>query len=212
MDQDISPAPAEGFAYRAFEDLRAEVSLLRRGVEALTAERQSAPDYAPSLAKIDEDLRSLIEWAQKVNERPGVKLGPQSFAAELARAGEAVRRGDAETLAQAQAQFEEAARRIERMIVSGRTAAQQSRVLLHNRLYSLVAGMLIWATIPGMIARSLPVSWAVPERIAARMLGLDLQSEGERLIAAAEPRRRQELRHQHPRPACTANKRCRKTD
>ena len=189
MDQDLSPAPAEGFAYRAFEDLRAEVSLLRRGVEALTAERQSAPDYAPSLAKIDEDLRSLIEWAQKVNERPGIKLGPQSFAAELARAGEAVRRGDAETLAQAQAQFEEAARRIERMIVHGRTAAQQSRVLLHNRLYSLVAGMLIWAIVPGMIARSLPVSWAVPERIAARMLGLDLKSAGERLIAAAAPRR-----------------------
>jgi hypothetical protein len=31
----------------AFDALRAEVSLLRRAIEELTAERQSAPDYTP---------------------------------------------------------------------------------------------------------------------------------------------------------------------
>src|SRR3546814_12082283 len=34
---------------QAFAELRSEVSLLRRAIEGLTAERQNAPDYAPTL-------------------------------------------------------------------------------------------------------------------------------------------------------------------
>lgn len=39
----------EDEAARAFEDLRAEVSLLRRAVERLAAEPSDTPDYAETL-------------------------------------------------------------------------------------------------------------------------------------------------------------------
>src|SRR3546814_19910237 len=40
----------------AFEALRGEISLLRRAVEGLTAERQAAPNYKPTLAAMAEQL------------------------------------------------------------------------------------------------------------------------------------------------------------
>src|SRR3546814_19557232 len=43
----------------AVEALRGEISLLRRAVEGLTAERQGAPNYKPKLAAMAERLAAL---------------------------------------------------------------------------------------------------------------------------------------------------------
>src|SRR3546814_2326084 len=43
----------------AFEALRGEISLLRRAVEGLTAERQAAPNYKPTLAAMAERLAAI---------------------------------------------------------------------------------------------------------------------------------------------------------
>ena len=40
----------------AFAALRGEVSLLRRAVEGLTAERQNVPDYSPTLTDLSRRL------------------------------------------------------------------------------------------------------------------------------------------------------------
>lgn len=45
------------------------------------------------------------------------------------------------------------------------------------------------AILPGAVARSLPVSWAVSERIAARMLGVDMWQAGQQMMAKADPGR-----------------------
>src|SRR3546814_2526102 len=44
----------------AFESLRGEISLLRRAVEGLTAERHAAPNYKPTLAALAERLAAKI--------------------------------------------------------------------------------------------------------------------------------------------------------
>ena len=53
--------------------------------------------------------------------------------------------------------------------------------------------MMLFAILPGAVARSLPVSWAVPERIAARMLGLDMWEAGQDMMAKADPERWREI-------------------
>jgi hypothetical protein len=53
--------------------------------------------------------------------------------------------------------------------------------------------MVLFAILPGAIARSLPVSWAVPERIAARMLGSSMWAAGEDMMVKANPDRWQRI-------------------
>lgn len=188
MEQDTSqPTTASSSAKTAFDELRAEVSLLRRAIERLTDERTSVPDYAPTLASIDQRLADLFDWARELSRRPGIKLSPKDLANELAIAGAEARRSDAAALAQARDGFEQAAQRIEAMIVYGRTAAEQARQVRLNRAAFLTAGMLLWAIIPGVVARALPESWAIPERMAARALRLDMGQAGERLLRTADP-------------------------
>ncbi len=92
-----------------------------------------------------------------------------------------------------------AASRIDAALARARSAAEQNRELLRNRVAFLVAGMVAFAILPGAIARSLLISWAVPERIAARMLGRDMWGAGQQLMARADPKRWEQIvaREQH---------------
>lgn len=82
--------------------------------------------------------------------------------------------------------MEAAGNRIDAMIARSRTVAEQDRELARNRIAFAVAGMVLFAILPGAIARSLPVSWAVPERMAARMLGTDMSNAGQNMMAKAD--------------------------
>lgn len=79
--------------------------------------------------------------------------------------------------------------RIDAMIARSRSVAEQNRELVRNRIAFSVAGMALFAILPGAVARSLPVSWAVPERIAARMLGTDMWHAGQDMMVKADPDR-----------------------
>jgi hypothetical protein len=52
---------------------------------------------------------------------------------------------------------------------------------------------MVWAIVPGPIARALPTSWHLPERMAARTLDGNMWSGGERLLQAAESARWQDV-------------------
>lgn len=86
MAPDTAPPVDTSLAAHAFSELRGEVSLLRRAVE-----RTSQPDYAPSLEAISIRLEHVVTWAQKVSERPGIKLSPKDLEREIAEAA-AIRR------------------------------------------------------------------------------------------------------------------------
>lgn len=187
MDQDSNQQT--NFAAQAFGELRAEVSLLRRAVERLTDERTSQPDYAPSLEAIGKRLEDICVWAQRVSEQPALKLTPESLAREIAKAAADSRTHDRQLLEQAAAKMEAAGRRADAMIATSRSIAEQNRELVSNRIGFAVAGMTLFAILPGAVARSLPVSWAVPERIAARMLGADMWRAGQNMMTKADPER-----------------------
>src|SRR3546814_17215118 len=62
---------------QAFAELRSEVSLLRRAIEGLTAERQNAPDYAPTLKVLSGRLTRIEAFMGEVSESPA-KIGRAS--------------------------------------------------------------------------------------------------------------------------------------
>lgn len=84
----------EDGAARAFAELTAEVSVLRRAVEALPAaiEEVRAPDYGPTLGAITQGLASLEEGVAAIEEHPAVKLTPEQHARAIERAGTEIMR------------------------------------------------------------------------------------------------------------------------
>lgn len=193
MDQESTREIDTSPAAHAFGELRAEISLLRRAVERLTDERTSQPDYAPSLEAITKRLEDVCASVQRLWERPALKLTPETMARDIAVAATASREQDREMLRSAAASMNGAAGNLSAALAGARSAAEQKRELLHNRVAFAVAGMVTFAILPGAIARSLPVSWAVPERIAARMLGRDMWGAGQQMMAKANPERWQQI-------------------
>jgi len=126
-------------------------------------------------------------------ERPALKLTPSSLASQITAAAENRRADDQCLLKIAAAGMDAATGRIDAMIARYCSVAEQHRELLRNRVAFAVAGMVTFAILPGAVARSLPVSWAVPERIAARMLGADMWRAGQSMMAKAEQDRWNEI-------------------
>lgn len=193
MDQEATREADTSLAAHAFGELRAEISLLRRAIERLTDERTSQPDYAPSLEAIAKRLEDVCVALQRLSERPGLKLTPQAMAREIATAATASRERDQEMLRSAAANMNTAAGNLSAALAGARSAAEQNRELMHNRVAFAVAGMVTFAILPGAVARSLPVSWAVPEWIAARMLGTDMWQAGQKMMTKADPERWEQI-------------------
>lgn len=186
--ENVRPADTS-LAAHAFGELRAEISLLRRAVERLTDERTTQPDYGPSLEAISKRLEDVGVWARSISEQPLIKLKPEALERAIADAAIGSRARDQQMLSEAQGAMEATGKRIDALIVRGRVASEQDRELRHNRIAFAIAGMVLWSMLPGAVARSLPVSWNVPERIAARMLGSDMWTAGANMMAKANPER-----------------------
>lgn len=103
MEPDTNLPIAQDDPVSAFAALRGEVSLLRRAVEGLTAERQSAPDYTPTLAGLSRRLAHAEELLGKIIESPAMRLTLENLAVSIAKASEIARAGDRESLDKAEA-------------------------------------------------------------------------------------------------------------
>ena len=103
MEPDAYPPLAYDDPASAFTALRGEVSLLRRAVEGLTAERQNAPDYTPTLTGLSSRLDRVEELLGRVAESPAMRLTPGNLAVSIAKASETARSGDRESLDKAAA-------------------------------------------------------------------------------------------------------------
>jgi len=189
MEHHTTPSADSSLAAHAFGELRAEISLLRRAVERLTDERTSQPDYTASLEAISKRLEDVGIWARSISERPLIKLKSEALERAIGDAAIVNRAKDQQILSEARGAMEAAGKRIDALIVRGRSANEQTRELRTKRIAFALAGMVLWSILPGAVARSLPVSWNVPERIAARMLGSDMWAAGANMMAKANPRR-----------------------
>lgn len=76
---------------------------------------------------------------------------------------------------------------------SAHTAGEQRRRLALGSGGGLLAGILLWSFLPGMIARSAPESWHWPESMAARTIGLPMGEAGARILESANPEQWQDI-------------------
>ena len=183
-------ADGEDEAAQAFESLRAEVSLMRRAVERLAAERAEgshAPDYSETLGVISQNLSATAQRVDALVKSPALSLTPEETGRQIDAASFAGRREDHRLFLAARQGIEEVATRLRHQLESHVMAAEQRRRLWQVGLACLAAGMVLWAILAGPIARSLPVSWLLPERMAARSLRMPMWEGGQRLMRAASP-------------------------
>lgn len=127
MDDQAPPALAQSSAVSAFEDLRGEVSLLRRAIEGLAAERRDQPDYSATLEALAATNDGIRDWARKVSERPALQLTPQRIGEQIEAAVSLLREQDRKEFAAVQGRLEGAITEAQAISRQARTSYEQVR-------------------------------------------------------------------------------------
>ena len=177
-------------AAEAFARLEGEMALMRRAVEHLAAERADIiiPDYGTTLGEMAGRLGEMSLSLSTIASKPAMQMTPEDMAARMQAAATQARRDDHIALADAQRQHGEAVRTLRAFTGDVASLNEQRRRLKWAAGGGLFAGCLLWVLLPGMIARSMPVSWHWPERIAARAVGEPtLWEAGSRIMRTDSP-------------------------
>src|SRR3546814_376186 len=174
----------------AFEQLRGEVALVRLAVEGLARARESIeiPDYQPTLANTEKILLALTQRVDVIAKSPAMKLTPETMG-ERVNASVASATGELHNLVNStRSDMSEAARELRGLIGTTRARWQQDRWLFWIGLGGVVLGILLYALLAGLIARAMPDSWQLPERMATRALAEPtLWDAGPHLMQRASP-------------------------
>ena len=186
----VEPQQPNDPAAQAFAQLRGEVALLRRAVEQLASERADIvlPDYSATLGKIALTLGEIGGDMQQMAQSPALEVAPESLAQRIDAAAQAARRTDHAAQIDARERLDRATTDMRQIIGTVRTRDEQRHRLAWVGGGALLAGMMLWSFIPGMIARSAPSSWNWPEGMAAHMMREPtLWDAGVHLMQAGNP-------------------------
>jgi hypothetical protein len=184
------PEPQEESAAQAFARLDGRVAMMARAVEHLAAERASIdiPDYSTTLGQMNTRLAAIAQGLASIVEKPAMQLTPEGLAARMDAAAEKSRATDRATLREAREGHQEAARTIRDLAGAVRGKHEQHKRLLLTAGGGVLAGCLLWSFLPGLVARTLPAGWHMPERIAQHLVGEPtLWEAGTRIMRADSP-------------------------
>lgn len=133
-------------AARAFDDLRAEINVQRRAIEALFDQIESTrpPDYAPTLGVISERIGGVEERLASYEEHPALKLTPEQHGRAVASAGADLLRNAVQTFDREARETERERHQLARMIGTVRDRHQQRRALAWTATASLAAGLVLF--------------------------------------------------------------------
>lgn len=185
---DNPPQPETDPAARAFAELGQKIDLLEAAVAGLAAKRDAAPDYSETLGEIAALLEKMRVAINDFARAPAMKLTPDAMATEIIAAGTEARAEDSAAMEKARVRFDNAAHRIEQLVGTVTIVREQQRRLLWAAGGGLLAGMLLWSFLPGVILRALPQSWHMPENMARHIIGEPtLWGAGGRLMQAGNP-------------------------
>lgn len=170
-------------ATRAFTRLEGEMAMMRRAVEHLATEKSEIdiPDYSKTLGEMANRLVSI-------ERQPAMQMTPEDFEARMTAAAARARRDDEVLIVAAKRERGEAIRDLRAIIGTANSIYEQKRLRWWYVGGGLLAGCLLWSVLPGFVARILPTSWHLPERIAARTVREPtLWNAGTRLMQAGNP-------------------------
>lgn len=181
MNGSTDPATA------AFQELRGEVALLRRAVEGLSAQQpEPAPNYSPTLAKIEKATVALGERIEEMNGNPALALTPEIVASQLRSHATLARNEVHGELATAISIITKAGGALGNLGGRVRTREAQVRWMAFAAGGGALLALVAWLGLSGPIIRALPPSWQIPERVAAATLGQDRWAGGARLMRGAD--------------------------
>jgi hypothetical protein len=175
---------------QAFEDLRAEVSVLRRAIEALpaAARENRPPDYSEDLGVIGKGLDEIGEQLARIMKSPALIRTPEEHGQAIASAGAGMVREAAQRLDGATQRLNGAAQEAERertrlsdLIGEARTKNRQFKVLCWTGGVAFAVGLVL----SPFIAAGLP--FGLNGRVAALVMWKDRWAAGAELMRTANP-------------------------
>ena len=173
---DLDPATA-------FEGLRAEVAQVRRALEASRA----PPDYTATLGALDRGLKGLQARLDRIEAHPGLRLTPEEHARQMVQAGDRANRELKDEFSHARTGLYHVTGELKGALGQARERERQEAWVLGALGAGFVLGVVVWVVLSGPFARSLPASWAVPEKMAAATVASDRWSAGSQIMASAHP-------------------------
>lgn len=177
-------------AAEAFEGVRGELALMRRAVERLAAERAEVPeipDYSETLGKMAKALNATMKDVGVLSKATEDNVAPRYVADRIVAAGGHARDEDRRMIATVSEKMDKATTALHGIGSYARRANEQRRALWQVGAGALLGGALLWAVMPGIVARELPKKWQVPEWMASRTLRLHKWEAGQHLMQAAAP-------------------------
>ena len=165
---------------QAFEDLRAEVSVMRRAVEALPGawEENQPPDYSPDLGRLAKGLAVVAAHLDAINKHPALTMTPEQHRQAIALAGNGLMREAAQKLDRATQDAERERQQLANLIGTARRQDEQRTWLVYAALAAFAVGLLV----SPFVAGALP--FGLDGRIAALIMKADRWDAGEALMQA----------------------------
>jgi hypothetical protein len=168
---------------QAFEDLRAEVSVLRRAIEALPAAMREnrPPDYSPDLAVLGKDLDELGEQLETIMKSPALMMTPAQQGESIARAGNNLVREAAQRLDQAAQAVEQERSQLAGIVGQAWAQDRQFRLLCWTGGAAFALGLILSPAVSTLLP------FGLNTRVAALVMREDRWTAGGELMRAANP-------------------------
>lgn len=168
---------------QAFEDLRAEVSVLRRAIEALPAviRENRPPDYSADLAVLGKGLDELGEQLEAILKSPALMMSPAQQGESIAKAGANLIREAAQRLGDAARAVEGERSKLAHIVGQAWAQDRQWRLLCLAGGVALAVGLVLSPIVAGLLPLGLNA------RVAALVMREDRWTAGAELMRAGNP-------------------------
>jgi len=168
---------------QAFEDLRSEVSVLRRAVEALPAAiRDNRPaEYSADLAVRGKGLDEIGEQLGTILKSPAMMMSPEAQGQAIAKSGQTLIRETAQRLDQAVRTMEEERSRLAGIVGQAWAQDRQFKMLCWTGAAAFIVGLVL----SPIVASVLP--FGANARVAALVMRQDRWTAGGELMRSANP-------------------------
>ena len=180
---DMVTAPVSSPQEPRAQDLRAEVSVLRKAVEALSAAIRDnrPPDYAQDLAVIGKGLDDIGAQLETLQKYPALRMTPEQQGQSIANAGSALIREVAQKLDRTAQDADRERYNLANMIGTPRGKQDQRYWLM---IVGAIAFMIGFTAFPFVI---LAMPFGVNSNIAAALMEADRWDAGIALMKSGYP-------------------------
>jgi len=175
-------------ATRAFEGLRAEITILRRTVEAIepVLRENQARDYSLTLGALAKSLDAIASRIEVIETHTGATVSAELARREIARVYDASLRPARGDLERATREVADAAHALHGAAGHTRTREEQRAWIIRTAAIGAAAGLVIFPLFVFPLARFLPLG-NLPDSLAASALGEDRWNAGMGLMSRANP-------------------------